>query len=145
MATPITYTPTLQEKNLDMEAHEALELLVRRLHERGILRLLNNALSAGPELTNLIAELLDREGSRQLIQNITRLTVILGELDISQTERITNAFRISLAAVEESAKDREPQATGISAILSLLRDQELWEAIAGISLFLKRFRRELGT
>lgn len=145
MATPLAYTPAPRQQDQDADARAALDQLVRLLHEKDMLRLVNNALGAGPELTTQIAELLDREGSRRLMLNLTRLIALLGELDMARIERLIGALDGGLAALEQTALDDQPQQAGISAVFKLLRDRELWEAVTGIAAFLKAFNRELGT
>ncbi|OBS08247.1 DUF1641 domain-containing protein [Acidihalobacter prosperus] len=142
MAAPLAYTPPPRTQPDD--AHAELERLVQLLHERDVLRLANNALGAAPELTTLIAELLDRDGSRRLSYNLARLVALFGELDMARIERLIPALESGLAALEATAADEAAHPSGIAGALALLRDRELWQAIGGIVAFLKAFNRGLG-
>lgn len=145
MATPISHAPRPHQRHQDSEAFEELHQLIRLLHEKNILRLINNTLGAEPTLITLAAELLDREASRRFILNITRLIDLLSEIDASRADHLIDAFNQGVEALELNARDTGRQTAGISALLSLLRDQELWQAITGIAAFLKAFNRGLKT
>ncbi|WP_455380840.1 hypothetical protein [Acidihalobacter prosperus] len=145
MATPIAYTPTPQEPDCQDEANQALEQLTRLLHKRGILRLANNLLDAGPELTVQLAELADQDKNRETILNLTRLLTLLGKLDGDLVENLVKALSSGLAAFEQNPSRQSPETTMMTTLIPLMRDREFWDAINRLADFLKAFNRELKT
>jgi len=144
MATPITYTPEPHEPNCREDTNQALDQLTELLYKRGILRLANNLLDAGPELTTQLAELADQDKNRKTLVNLTRLLTLLGQLDGDLIENLIKALNSGLTAFEQSSnRHQSSEATMMTTLIGLMRDRELWDAINRLADFLKAFNHEL--
>lgn len=77
MAKPIAFTPPVREPvdTTKADARAELDTLLIALHERGILRLLNGLLSAGPEVSAIALDSLNSPRGQRAVRN----AVVIGE------------------------------------------------------------------
>ncbi|MBM7333862.1 MAG: DUF1641 domain-containing protein [Alcanivorax sp.] len=126
------------------EAREELDKLLRNLHERGVLRLLNDLLGAFPEVSGILMRGINNEDSRNAIQNLSLLAMGLGRIPPERFATVTRALTEALDAMEENAGDRAPGGPGVTGTYRLLHDDDLWRGLGPLLEGIRRFGARLG-
>ncbi len=143
MAKPISYA--VEPPKIGPDAHEELERLLQTLHEHGILRFANDLAAANNPLAQVIVNGLSREGSLNVIQNLSILAMALSTFPPGQFYTLVFAVRDMLDAIgrdrEESDTDREPP--GVRGLYKMLNDEAFWQAIAPFIEGMKAFSRRM--
>ncbi|GHC18199.1 hypothetical protein GCM10010082_06930 [Kushneria pakistanensis] len=124
------------------DAHEELERLLQTLHEHGVLRFANDLVAANNDVAEVLIKGLNKEGSLNVIQNLSVLAMVLSRIEPGQFYKV--AFSLK-DAVEAAGRKREhtseEEAPGMSGTWKLLHDDELWRAITPLMEALKAFGR----
>lgn len=126
-------------------AREELDQLLQTLHEAGVLRLANDVLKASPEVSKIVLEGLNKEESRNAVQNLSLLAMGLGRIPPERFAVITSAVIDGLEGMEQAAARSERQsAPGLTGAFKLLHDQALWRGLYPLITAIKGFSRRLG-
>lgn len=121
-------------------ARQELDRLVENLHEQGILRFLNDFLSASPEVSQILMKGLNTEESRNTVQNLLLIAIALGRIPPERFAVLTKAATEGPNKMEKAAGDGKAQdAPGLTGFYRLLYDRDLWQGlgpiIAGVRVF----------
>lgn len=125
-------------------AREELDQLLHKLHETGILRLLNDFLSASPEVTKMLLNGLNREESRNALQNVLLLVMGIGRISPERFSLLTGALGQGVEDLQQSAGQRESnKAPGVTGVYKLLHDDALWQSLYPLLTALKSMTKDL--
>ena len=132
MAKPVDYTP--QPVATDTAEHELVKL-AETLHERGVLRLLNNLVAESHGVAEVALNQLDTPGGKRLVNNATVLLDTLTKIDDAALNRLLSGLAKGVNAAAHSLDDNaKPPGTfglvrelndpdvrrGLTAVLTLL-------------------------
>lgn len=144
MAERISYTVT--PPKIGPDAHEELERLIQTLHEHGVLRFANDAVAANPQLARILVDGLSKEGSLNVIQNLSVLAMALSSIPPRDFYRVSFALRDALTHISRHRPESdESDAPGVSGAYKMLHDEQLWHAIMPLVDGLKAFAERLDT
>lgn len=111
-------------------AEEELQTLLETLHQQGLLRIANDTLQASPDLAEVLLNGLNRYQTRNAVQNLSLILMSLGRVPPERFALIADGLIAALNALKESASTENHQsAPGITGVLRLLRDDQLWRSI----------------
>ncbi|MFD2189570.1 DUF1641 domain-containing protein [Pistricoccus aurantiacus] len=108
---------------------EELDRLLDNLQDAGILRLLNDFLEASPQVTKLLLDGLNREESRNAMQNLMLLLMGLGRVPPERFAQFTDALGDGTKAFRQGQQQEERKAPGIIGAYKLLHDDALWQRL----------------
>lgn len=117
---------------------ETIELL-QRLHDRGILPLLNNLLAEGDQVLAIVMKELNKPQNSRVLENLVQLALMLGALDLDRMKPLVKGVN---AGIEEAAVQTEEQ-TSLFRLWKSLRDPEIQRAMTVLTGFLKGMGSEL--
>ncbi len=133
-------------REIGQDAHDELELLLRSLHDHGVLRLANDIVAANAEIAKVVVAGLSTEGSMRAIQNLSILLMALSRIEPARFYKVVFALKDACLEVEgHQAGKGGDEAPGLSGAYKMLHDEELWHALAPLIDGLKRFARRLDT
>jgi uncharacterized protein YjgD (DUF1641 family) len=142
MAEKIEYTP--KAPKIGPDAHEELETLLQTMHEHGVLRLANDLIASNTQWSQVIVEGLNKEGSRNGVQNLMVLLMLLSRIEPKQFYKMLTALTDGLEHIARSEpRDDQPDSPGIKGAYQMLNDDSLWRAITPLLEALKIFGRGL--
>ena len=99
-------------------AQDDLDRLVQTLHEEGILRILNSAVSQKNGVLEVALDQLDSQGGRNLVDNVMVLVEALTVTDPDAAQALLTGTQKGLAKAQESLKDDPPGAFSLVGKLS---------------------------
>jgi uncharacterized protein YjgD (DUF1641 family) len=137
MAEPIQYTP--KPPKVDSDAHEALEHLLETAHQHGVLRFANDLIASNGQWAQVLADGLNKEGSRKAVQNLAMLLMLLSRIEPKQLYKLLFAARDSLEYVARYRPGTDAGAPGVKGAYQMLHDEALWRSIAPLLDALKVF------
>ncbi len=103
-------------------AQDSLDTLVETLHEKGILRILNNVVAQSNGVLEVALDQLDSKGGRNAVDNTMVLIKALTLTDPDGAQAFLDGTKKGLAKAQDSLKDDPP---GIAALLGKLYDREV--------------------
>jgi uncharacterized protein YjgD (DUF1641 family) len=129
MAEPIDYDVKPSKTGLD--AKEELDRLLQSLHEHGVLRMANDLVCANTAIAKVLVDGLNKEGTLNVIQNLSILAMALSRVPPEDFYRVVFALKDAGAAISQwNAPDGESAAPGVRGTYRLLQDESLWRAIS---------------
>ncbi|GEM_PF-3031141 len=135
MAKPITFTPPPPDApDTTADARDELDHLLVALHERGVLRLLNGLLAAGPEVSTIAINGLNSAAGQRAVRNAVVLGEVATKLDPNHLETLLNGVVHGIAAAVDRL-DEEPPST--ISLAKALRDPDLRRGMNVMLGFLK--------
>jgi uncharacterized protein YjgD (DUF1641 family) len=138
MAEPIQYTP--EPPKIGPDAHEELERLLQTAHEHGALRFANDLIASNTQWTQVLVDGLNKEGSRNAVQNLSMLLMLLSRIEPDQLYKLLFAARDGLEYVGRyEPKTEKPDSPGLGGLYKLLNDDALWRAVTPLLDALKIF------
>lgn len=149
MARPIQYD--IRAAPVETTAREELDRLLETCHRHGLLRLANDVVAANTDMAQIIVDGLQKPGTLNAIQNLSVLLMALSCIPPAEFYRLVFAAadgaarlathsRGGLAAHPREDGEHPP---GLLGVYRLLRDEQLWRALAPILEGLKGFAEGL--
>lgn len=149
MAKPIQYE--VRPARAGPTAREELDRLLETCHRHGLLRLANDLVAANTDIAKIIVAGLEKPGTLNAIQNLSVLLMALSCVPPAEFYRLV--FALADGAARLAAHSRDGQAAhpaedgehppGLWGTYRLLRDEQLWRALAPIIEGLKGFAEGL--
>jgi uncharacterized protein YjgD (DUF1641 family) len=138
MAKPIAFTPRTQEPEPAPAdaAHAELDTLLTALHERGILRLLNGLLAAGPEVSAKALDGLNTPAGERAIRNTVALGTAATRIDPNRMQQLLDGVARGVDAAGARLVEEPP---GSVSLLKELRDPDVRRGMHAVIGFLKAF------
>lgn len=103
-------------------AQDDLDRLVQTLHDEGILRILNSAISQKNGVLEVALDQLGSQGGRNLVDNVMVLVKTLTVTDPDGAQAFLDGTQKGLVKAQKSLRDDPP---GIAALLAKLYDKEV--------------------
>jgi uncharacterized protein YjgD (DUF1641 family) len=125
------------------EAYAELDALVLSLHEHGVLRLLRDVSGSLSELALLVTRELNNERGYDALANFYVLARLAGRLPAKDFERVAEAMGDGFATLGRTPPGDEPYPPGLTGAYSLLKDEELWNALGPVLESVKAFATRL--
>lgn len=143
MAKPIGYT--VEAPKIGPDAHEELERLLQTLHEHGVLRLANDLVAANNQIARVLVNGLSREGSLNVIQNLSVLAMALSTFPPGQFYKMVFAVRDMVDAISRAREgnDAPQDAPGVRGLYKMLNDDAFWQGITPFIDGMKAFSRRM--
>lgn len=147
MADPISYDQPSRDAydEAPVGPYEELDALVKACHEHGIFRLLHDAVESLGEISLILARNLDTDQGRNGFSNLYLLLQTLGRIPPEELRQALEAMNESFARMGRDAPADQPYPPGLLGVRSLLRDEELWQAVGplleGAKAFTSRMRQ----
>ena len=149
MAKPISYD--IPPARTEATAREELDRLLETCHRHGLLRLANDVVAANTDIAQIIVGGLQKPGTLNAIQNLSVLLMALSCIPPAEFYRLVFAVADGAARLAVHSRDghgarptedgEHPQ--GLLGMYRLLRDEQLWHALAPIIEGLKGFAEGL--
>jgi uncharacterized protein YjgD (DUF1641 family) len=138
MAKPIAFTPRAPEPAPAPAdaAREELDTLLIALHERGILRLVNGLLAAGPEVSARMLDGLSTPAGERVIRNAVALGTAAARIDPNRMQQMLDGVARGMDAAGERLGAEPP---GSVSLLRELRDPDVRRGMHALIGFLKAF------
>jgi uncharacterized protein YjgD (DUF1641 family) len=135
MAKPITYRPPPPDApDTTDDARDELDRLLVALHERGVLRLLNGLLAAGPAVSTVALDGLNSPGGQRAVRN----AVVLGEaatrIDPAHLETLARGVARGIETAGERLAQEPPSTISLA---KALRDPDVRRGMNAMLGFLK--------
>lgn len=128
MAEPIDYN--VKPSKTEPDAKDELDRLVQNLHQHGVLRMVNDLVCANTAITKVLVDGLNKDGTLNVIQNLSILAMALSRVPPDEFYRLVFALKDAGAAVSQwTAPDNDDVAPGMQGTYRLLHDESLWRAI----------------
>lgn len=134
MAKPITFTPPPAAPPAATDARDELDRLIVALHERGVLRLLNGLLAAGPEVSAIAVNGLNSAAGRSAVRSATVLGEAATKLDPDALETLLAGITRGITAASGRLADDPP---GTVSLAKALRDPDVRRGMNVMLGFLK--------
>ncbi|WLI76423.1 DUF1641 domain-containing protein [Kosakonia sp. H02] len=141
MAKAIDYQP--EPAKIGPDAHEELERLLETLHQHGVLRLANDLVAANNEVAQVLVKGLQREGTLNVLQNISVLLMALSSVPPDKMYKLAFGLRDMADAFSQPPSQSEQKAPGGRGVWKMLHDDELWGALQPLLQGLKAFSRRM--
>ncbi len=144
MAKPIPYE--VEPPKIGPDAHEELERLLQTLHEHGVLRLANDLVAANNQIAQVLVNGLNREGSLNVIQNLSVLLMALSTFPPGQFYKTVFAVRDMIDTLGRGREDgarQPPDAPGVRGLYKMLNDDAFWHAVTPLIEGMKAFTRRM--
>ena len=130
MAKSIEYQP--EPAKIGPDAHEELDRLLETLHQHGVLRLVNDLVAANNEVAQVLVKGLQREGTLNVIQNVSVIVLALSSLPPERVYKLAFGLRDMADALSQPEQTREQKAPG-----------DLWRSLQPVLNGLKAFSRRM--
>lgn len=128
MAEPIDYD--VKPTKTEPDAKDELDRLLQSLHQHGVLRMVNDLVCANTAITNVLVDGFNKDGTLNVIQNLSILAMALSRVQPDEFYRLVFALKDAGAAVSQwRAPDHDNLAPGVKGTYRLLHDESLWHAI----------------
>ena len=136
MAKPIPYE--IPPARADTTAREELDRLLETCHRHGLLRLANDVVAANTDIAQIIVGGLQKPGALNAIQNLSVLLMALSCIPPAEFYRLV--FAVADGAARLAVHSRNGHGPlrcedggdppGLLGVYRLLRDEQLWQALA---------------
>ncbi|RYG73086.1 DUF1641 domain-containing protein [Lentibacillus lipolyticus] len=115
--------------------------LTRHLHDKGLLDILNGALSQGEEVLDIAVKEINRPQNSRVIENGVGLAMLLGTLDVDRLKVLTKKLNqgVRLATADRAEEDGPDN---VFQLMKLLKDPEINRSIGLLVNFLKGMSRD---
>lgn len=123
---------------------EELNTLLDALYERGVIRLLTDLVQATPEISEILLRGLNTEGGQAGLQNLVFLARQLGRIEPERMARMIEAVNTGFDRMGEPAPAEASQPPGVTGLIRLLRDEQLWRSLGPVLEGVKAFIQALG-
>jgi uncharacterized protein YjgD (DUF1641 family) len=135
MAKPIVYNPPPPDApDATEDARDELDHLLVALHERGVLRLLNGLLAAGPSVSAIALDGLNSPSGQRAVRN----AVVLGEaatrIDPADLETLVQGVARGIETAGERLAQEPPSTISLA---KALRDPDIRRGMNAMLGFLK--------
>ncbi|HEY7909100.1 MAG TPA: DUF1641 domain-containing protein [Thermomicrobiales bacterium] len=135
MAKPIVYNPPPPDApDATEDARDELDHLLVALHERGVLRLLNGLLAAGPSVSAIALDGLNSPSGQRAVRN----AVVLGEaatrIDPADLETLVQGVARGIETAGERLAQEPPSTISLA---KALRDPDVRRGMNAMLGFLK--------
>lgn len=137
MAKSIPYEVPRRETKIT--ARDELDTLLENLHEQGILRLLNDIVVAYPQVSEILMRGLNRDDSRNAVQNLCLVFTALGQVPPERLDRLIQAVTAGLERSESGLEKGESRPPGFWGTLRLLQDNQLWAGLSPLTAGFQAF------
>lgn len=128
MADPIDYD--VKPSKIQPDAKDELDRLLHSLHEHGVLRMANDLVCANTAIAKVLVEGLNKEGTLNVIQNLSVLVMALSRVPPEEFYRLIFAMKDAGSAVSQwESPEKENTAPGMLGAYKLLHDESLWRSI----------------
>lgn len=141
MAKSIEYQP--EPAKIGPDAHDELERLLETLHQHGVLRLVNDLVAANNEVAQVLVKGLQREGTLNVIQNVSVIVLALSSLPPDRVYKLAFGLRDMVDALSQPEQTREQKAPGVQGVWKMLQDDDLWRSLQPVLNGLKAFSRRM--
>ena len=141
MAKSIEYQP--EPAKIGPDAHDELERLLETLHQHGVLRLVNDLVAANNEVAQVLVKGLQREGTLNVIQNVSVIVLALSSLPPDRVYKLAFSLRDMADALSQPEQTREQKAPGVQGVWKMLQDDDLWRSLQPVLNGLKAFSRRM--
>ncbi|GJL34796.1 hypothetical protein PUATCC27989T_02136 [Phytobacter ursingii] len=141
MAKSIEYQP--EPAKIGPDAHEELERLLETLHQHGVLRLVNDLVAANNEVAQVLVKGLQREGTLNVIQNVSVIVLALSSLPPDRVYKLAFGLRDMADALSQPEQNPEQKAPGVQGVWKMLQDDDLWRSLQPVLNGLKAFSRRM--
>ena len=141
MAKSIEYQP--EPAKIGPDAHDELERLLETLHQHGVLRLVNDLVAANNEVAQVLVKGLQREGTLNVIQNVSVIVLALSSLPPDRVYKLAFGLRDMADALSQPEQTREQKAPGVQGVWKMLQDDDLWSSLQPVLNGLKAFSRRM--
>lgn len=125
--------------NPGLDAFEELQNLVHTLHHHGVLRFVNEVVSANNAIAGALVDGLNKPGTLNAVQNLSVLMQALSSVPPETFSRVVFAMKEGMEAVGRQPPASEAQAPGLAGFYHLLNDESVWRAITPILNGLRAF------
>ncbi|UAW97110.1 DUF1641 domain-containing protein [Halopseudomonas nanhaiensis] len=143
MAEPIDYD--VKPTPIGPDAHEELERLLQSLHEGGVLRFANDLVSSKSEVTKVLVDGLNQEGSLNAVQNLSILLMALSRIEPGEFYKVVFGLKDAMTELSRHApQNKREDAPGITGAYKMLHDDKLWASLTPLIGALKVFAERLG-
>lgn len=126
------------------DAHQELERLLQSLHEHGVLRFANDVVCAKTELAQVLVGGLEKEGTLNVIQNLSVLAMALSRIPPEQFYKVVFGMKDALEELNRHTKADNGEAPGITGTYRMLQDDKLWASLEPILEAIKVFADRMG-
>lgn len=115
--------------------------LTRHLHDKGLLDIMNGALSQGEEVLDIAVKEINKTQNSNVIANGVGLALMLGTLDVDRLKVLTEKLN---QGVREATADgtEEDGPSNVFQLMKLLKDPEINHSLGLLVNFLKGMGRE---
>jgi uncharacterized protein YjgD (DUF1641 family) len=134
MAKPIAYSPPPDVPDAAEEAHDELDRLLVALHERGVLRLLNGLLAAGPSVSAVALDGLNSPGGQRAVRNAAVLGEAATRIDPNDLETLARGVAHGIEMAGERLAQEPPSTISLA---KALRDPDVRRGMNAMLGFLK--------
>lgn len=141
MAKSIEYQP--EPAKIGPDAHEELDRLLETLHQHGVLRLVNDLVAANNEVAQVLVKGLQREGTLNVIQNVSVIVLALSSLPPERVYKLAFGLRDMADVLSQPELTREQKAPGVQGVWKMLQDDDLWRSLQPVLNGLKAFSRRM--
>jgi len=151
MAAPIQFE--VRPAQTEMTAREELDRLLETCHRQGLLRLANDLVAAEKDVAQVLVAGLEKPGTLNAIQNLSVLLMALSCVPPAEFYRLAFAVADGAARLAASSRDgglrpgsqdgTRTEPPGLLGVYRLLRDEQLWRALAPLIEGLKGFAEGL--
>jgi len=141
MAKSIEYQP--EPAKIGPDAREELDRLLETLHQHGVLRLMNDLVAANNEVAQVLVKGLQREGTLNVIQNISVIIMALSSLPPERVYKLAFGLRDMADALSTPAQHETQAAPGVQGVWKMLQDEDLWRSLTPALNGLKAFSRRM--
>lgn len=141
MAKPIPFTPSSGDdtNHAVADARAEWDALLVALHERGVLRVLNGLLRAGPEVTGIALGGLNSPAGQRAIRNAVVLGEAATKIDPARLDALVEGVVRGVAAAGERIGHGSPGSVGL---LKSLNDPDVRRGMNVLLGFLKALGQE---
>ena len=135
MAKPLAFTPSPPDApDAATEARDELDRLLVALHERGVLRLLNGLLAAGPEVSAIALDGLNSPSGQRAVRNAAVLGEAATRIDPEQLATLVGGVTRGIAVASTRMAQEPP---GTVSLARALHDPDVRRGMNVMLGFLK--------
>jgi uncharacterized protein YjgD (DUF1641 family) len=135
MAKPIAYSPPPSNTpDTTDDARDELDRLLVALHERGVLRLLNGLLAAGPSVSAVALDGLNSPGGQRAVRNATVLGEAATRIDPADLETLAQGVARGIETAGQRLAQEPPSTISLA---KALRDPDVRRGMNAMLGFLK--------
>lgn len=109
--------------------------VIKHMHDRGVLSLVNGLLSEGDKVLNVLVRAADKPEATNTLKNLLLMVGVLGTINVQQLEPLLLKLNSGIARVAEYKDDTDK--LGYFDIVRSLKDPEINRALSLLFEFLK--------